>query len=265
MPGVDLSTLSASDLRRLLDRAQARGQTALAEQINAALVAKGRSAPTRALGSPAPITHDDWAHDDWAYDEDDDPSPLEAYAAPAHDTSRAAFRRRSGRPLLALGGGFAAGVLAWTLSGLQPTVLAPSPPRPAQPPRAMLARYEPTPSATLTAPPAAAPAPVADAASASAEPAPAKKVDRCAGLATRGERLVCGDPRLTAQQRRLQEAYIRALNLRADPQVVDGGQAAFRLALSRADDPERLTQLFDSRIRELNSATAAAQAGRGPD
>lgn len=252
MPGVDLSTLSASDLRRLLDRAEARGQTTLAQQINAALIAKSRGAPTRALGSPAPVPDDDWAYDEHAE---------QAFAG---DDDGA--RTRSRRPLLALGGGFAAGVLAWMLSGLQPMQISPSPPRPAPAARAMLARYEPAPSTTPAPPSAAklAPTPAPDVAPAPppAEPAPVKKVDRCAGLATRGERLVCGDPQLSAQHRRLQQAYVRALNSRADPQVVDGGQAAFRLALSRADDPERLAQLLDSRIRELNAATAAAQAER---
>ncbi|MBI1197112.1 MAG: hypothetical protein GC203_04540 [Phenylobacterium sp.] len=237
-----------------MDRAEARGQAALADQINAALVAKSRGAPIRALGSPAPVPDDDWADDedaDQAFEGD------------------AGVRRRSRRPLLALGGGFAAGALAWTLSGLQPMQVSPPPPRPAPAARAMLARYEPAPSTTPAPPSPAklAPTPAPDVAPASppAESAPIRKVDRCAGLATRGERLVCGDPQLSAQHRRLQQAYVRALNSRADPQVVDGGQAAFRLALSRAEDPERLAQLLDSRIRELNAAAAAAQAGRSPN
>ena len=63
----------------------------------------------------------------------------------------------------------------------------------------------------------------------------------------------------------LKEAYIRALNARADPVALGRDQAAWRHARDGVSDPDRLEGLYDQRIRELDAVAAAARSGRPPE
>jgi hypothetical protein len=273
-PAIDLATLSVADLRRLLDRAEARGQVALAEQIRLTLAARAQgdltARPRRARDdntpepSPAPDLPGPEA-------EPDDDAWVLSISTERRKARRA--RRRTVSRLVVGAAGLAAAAVAWALSGIAPP-WRPKPPAPA--PRAMQAYVAAPPPVLNLPPPAAEPTPQlpprlapADIQPATPEPpaAPAEKLaprqqvaaNPCSQLPTPAERMVCASPGLRAQRRQLQEAYVRALNSRADPQALDAGQAAFRLALARAEDPERLAELYDRRIRDLNAAAAEAR------
>jgi hypothetical protein len=100
---------------------------------------------------------------------------------------------------------------------------------------------------------------------AKAEPAAHKSTarDPCT-RSTPADRLVCRDLSLRLIDLELREAYVRALNARADPAIVDAGQAAWRRTRDKVSDPDRLARLYNQRIRELEAATAAARASRPP-
>ena len=85
--------------------------------------------------------------------------------------------------------------------------------------------------------------------------------DACA-RSTPADRLVCNDLSLRLIDLELKNAYARALNARADPEVVGAGQNAWRRARDEVSDPDRLARLYTQRIRELEPAAAAARAGR---
>ncbi len=278
-PAIDLATLSVADLRRLLDRAEARGQVALAEQIRLTLAERaqggqavrprrGADDETPELRLPADLTGPEPPRAAESFAADDDAWVLtistERRRAPKSQ------RRRTVPRLLAGAACLAAAAVAWALSGVAPP-WRPKPPPPA--PRAMEAYVAAPPPVlhppaaaeeTAQLPPRLSPEDVAEA---TTEPAAAPALvperqapaDPCGALPTAAERMLCADPSLKAQHRQLQEAYIRALNSRADPKALDAGQAAFRLAVSRAETPERLAELYDRRIRELNAATAEAR------
>ena len=85
--------------------------------------------------------------------------------------------------------------------------------------------------------------------------------DACA-RSTPADRLVCSDLSLRLIDLELKDAYARALNARADPQIVGAGQSAWRRARDEVSDPDRLARLYTQRIRELEAAAAAARASR---
>jgi uncharacterized protein YecT (DUF1311 family) len=102
---------------------------------------------------------------------------------------------------------------------------------------------------------------------AKAEPAPPKAApprDACQ-RATPADRLVCADLGLRLMDVELKEAYIRALNARADPVALGQDQAAWRRARDQVSDPDRLERLYDQRIRELDAVATAARTGRAPE
>jgi len=116
-----------------------------------------------------------------------------------------------------------------------------------------------------TAPPAA-PKPVAQAAPSpdpeAAAPAAVKTAaatDACAAQPTPADRAICGDPALKKLQRDLQRAYAAALAAHEDKTTLRERQLAWRDARSTVTAPEKLTELYEERIRKLNAATAEAR------
>jgi uncharacterized protein YecT (DUF1311 family) len=109
--------------------------------------------------------------------------------------------------------------------------------------------------------PPRAPPSILQLAKADAPPRPPPQRDACA-RSTPADRLVCSDLSLRLIDIELKDAYARALNARADPEVVGAGQSAWRRARDEVSDPEHLARLYTQRIRELEAAAAAARAGR---
>jgi len=270
MPGIDLSTLSGTELRRLLKVAQSRGDEGLAGQLQAELSARG--AGGQRIGGPAPrpdpAPEEAPSHMVWR----EEPLGLTADRGPPHAPGR-------GFPLVGLGvaaAGLVAAVVSWNLIGSETPL-----PGPAEPPapRAMVARSEPLQPAPDPAPVAAVtppalrrpatppPPPPTPARIAKVEPAikgPLRTTDPCSSPPTPADRVVCSDLAIAELHREMREAYVRALNARADPYVVGQAQDAWRRARDPISDPQRLAQLYDRRIRELNAATAAARAEQPP-
>lgn len=140
---------------------------------------------------------------------------------------------------------------------------------PVFPPAAAIAQ-EPAPApdaqpAPAPPPEAAAPTPDAEVAAGSA-PAPADETPAvapasakgCASKAIPAERTICETPGLQRLQRDLQQAYAEALQAHQDRALLREHQLAWRDARSEITDPQRLTRLYEQRIRTLNSATADA-------
>jgi len=271
MPGIDLSTLSGTELRRLLKVAQSRGDEGLAGQLQAELSARG--AGGQRVGGPArrpdPPPEEPLSNMVWR----EEPLELKSGAEPPPAP-------RGGLPLVGLGvaaAGLAAAVVFWNMIGEETPPLSGSAEPPA--PRAMVARSEPAvpaPEPASIAPVAPAPAavkrtdeppPPKPARIARAEPAikgPLKTTSPCSSPPTPADRVVCNDLAIAELHREMREAYVRALNARADPYVVGAAQDAWRRARDPVSDPQRLAQLYDRRIRELNAAAAAARAEQPP-
>src|SRR5690606_31235232 len=112
----DLATLSVADLRRLLDRAEARGQVALAEQIRLTLAERAQGGqparPERAPDDDAPKLRlpDDLPEPEAQADDD-------AWALSISTDRRKARRprRRTAARLLAVAACLAAAAMAWAL------------------------------------------------------------------------------------------------------------------------------------------------------
>lgn len=81
----------------------------------------------------------------------------------------------------------------------------------------------------------------------------------CESEPTPADRTICGDPELRRLQRDLQRAYAQALAAHEDRTLLRERQLAWRDARNAVADPERLTQLYQDRIRRLNAATAEAR------
>lgn len=218
---VDLSTLSLADVRRLLELAERRGQSALAGQLRAELDARNGVLPPRIRLTP-----------------------------PA--------RRRPPRRALVTATAMSAAVvgaaLAWGLTLPNPFVSSPAP---GAPPRAMVVRAStpPVPVAPEATPPdvppaAETPAPVAAAAT-------PEHRNACLDLPTPGERLVCGYPSLAILDRRMTAAYERALDAAPNPQGLANAQAAWRRLRDGAWDREQLATMYDARIRDLEALSPA--------
>lgn len=243
MPGIDLSTLSGPELRRLLDVARTRGQDGLAAELLAEIDARGAGLPRAAASNS------------------DGPTPRSPTPEPDLPLDRGGGSRRRRRRMLGLGVmavGAAGAALAWTLS----SIYAPVPPRsqsqPQPQPRAMIARTAPVATEAPPLPVVQPPPDVTRRPKPEVKTAPSRR-DPCATAPTPADRLVCSDLGLAQLHRELLEAYAHALNARVDPTVVNEDQAAWRRARAGIADPTRLGQLYADRIRELNAAASARQ------
>lgn len=233
---IELSALSAQELKRLLDMARARNQTALIHQLNAEL----ESRPTRV--------------EDWS------PLPMN-YARPdyaAAEVDVAPPRRNGMMAATAALAAFVSAAVTWGLSVPPPQPSAIEAPRaavvlaslaPVGPPAGF---SEPPPEGTLAEP---EPAPVQ---LARAEPVVRSRStgNRCYALPTPADRLVCGYPSLADQDRQLRGAYDRALAAGADRRDLDRAQALWRAASENVSDRATLSERYARRIRELEAAAS---------
>lgn len=247
--GIELSALSAQELKRLLELARSRGQATLAAQLNAEL--ESRTGAWR----PPPVVAAQ-------------PRPT----GPAHRRDAAAAAgRRARSSLAAAAAGVVVVALAWGLSlpiSSDPLARARGEAPPDQPiAMAALAPVLPAENPELTAevenaPEAAPPQPPA-VRLAKAEARPSRQT--CYDEPTAAERLVCGFPALAERHRRMLSAYRAARAAGADPRVLDGAQAAWRQRSENVSDRHLLADLYEERIRELQADAAAARAMASPD
>lgn len=240
---IELSALSAQELKRLLDNARARGQAALVEQ----LVAELEMRPGRAA---------DWTPAQAGYGAQ---MAFEPAFEPADGPPRP---RRSGVMVAtAVLAAFVSAAVTWGLSvpvkphaevaatATQPRAavvlasLAPVGPQPAASPPAPVVVDEAEPE---RAPPVQL---------ARARPVAARSVGNpCFTLKTAAERLVCGYPTLAAHDRQLRAAYDRALVNGADRRELDRAQALWRGETENVADRRLLAERYQRRIREIEGA-----------
>jgi uncharacterized protein YecT (DUF1311 family) len=240
---IELSALSAQELKRLLDSARARGQTALVEQ----LVAELKARPARAV---------EWTPAHVGYGAES------LFETTAEEVMRP---RRSGVMVAtAVLAAFVSAGVTWGLSVPMTPYAAKPPVEPAPRATVMLASVAPVrPQSALPAPapvvehgdsdgdePAARP-PIARAAPAKAPARP----KRCFDLPTPAQRLTCGYPALAAQDRQLRAAYDKALAGGADRRELDRAQAAWRGESEKIADRNTLAERYQRRIREIEAAS----------
>ncbi|HEY0646529.1 hypothetical protein [Phenylobacterium sp.] len=249
---IELSELSAQELKRLLDSARARGQTALAEQ----LVAELEMRPGRAV---------DWNPIPAGYGAQ---MAFEPSFEPADEPHRP---RRSGVMVAtAVLAAFVSAGVTWGLSVPMTPHAAKEPIEPAPRAAVMLTSVAPVrPQSDLPAPapvvdhvdvdgdePVArlprAPLPMARAAPAKAS----ARAKRCHDLPTPAQRLTCGYPVLAAQDRQLRAAYDKALASGADRRELDRAQAVWRGESENIADRNALAERYQRRIREIEAASA---------
>lgn len=239
MLGIQLSTLSTREVRRLLESAQARQQEGLARQLQAELDARiGRGS-----ARPAPVA-------------DRFVEPVEIDAPPPTLFVPPRVRRR--KPAVPMAAGVAVAVLAGGLTWGLSVPLDRPPATKAAPPRAAMALVQ------VAAPAEASPEPVEaeDVASpapikvASATPLPKARPDPCRTAVTAADRMVCRTPALDAQHRRMRAAYNRAVAAGADRISLDSDQARWRRSRDRTVDRQALASLYSRRIRELEALAA---------
>ncbi len=243
MLGIQLEALSVAEIRRLLDRAQARGQESLARQLEAELAARPGRAPVRPMMVPAPS----------------EPAPRRMTVAPARQP--APVRRRRSGPAVAVAGiaGFVGAALAWGISL--------TPPQPSRQLATLTAGAEaPAPriavALTTTALPEEAsdqPAeePAAPALTAVLPPETARAAtassNPCLDLPTARERLVCGYPSLAILDRRMNAALARARSSGADLDAIEDAQTDWQTASANISDRLVLNERYVRRIAELES------------
>lgn len=229
MLGIQLSALSPSELRRLLELARARGQEGLARQLEAELAARAGRA-----GQPMSPT-------------------------PRRPASPQPVRRRRG-PAVAVAGLAAAigATLAWGLS-----LEAPKPPRPksmtlvASSPAPRIAVALTTvalPEESPTQPlrePAAPPVEIVRA----EPPPPNRHGNPCLDLPTAHARLICGYPSLAIQDRKMKAALDRARTASGDPDALDLAQADWQGSVTNLADRQALGERYARRIAELEAET----------
>jgi uncharacterized protein YecT (DUF1311 family) len=271
---INIATLSRSELKALLAAARARGQTALAEQIQAAIAAQA-AGPAARPAPPVALVHDE--PDPIVLDatlEDDPPTPPLALASPR--------RRRPRRWPLGLAATAAAAavaaVLAWSSGGTFTSPRTPSAAPAARPaasaaapatramamvaqptaaaPAVVQAAEPPAPSAPTAPPPAAPPKTVL--ATVQAAPAPPRRTDPCAAPPTPADGVLCRDLALNLLDRELRDAYGRAIDAGAEPRAIRESQAAWRRVRDPVSDPHALAALYERRIHELKTATETA-------
>lgn len=233
---IELSALSAQELKRLLDMARARNQSALAEQLLSELAAR----PTNAQDwSPTPMTYAPVAA----------PQAVEAEPPP---------RRNGAMMATAALAAFVSAAVTWGISVPGPTRQPVQDGVPSPRAAVVLASLAP---ATPTDPSGVEPAPAEPTPVRLASATPQAKRDRtnpCYDLPTAAERLVCGYPTLAAQDRQLRAAYERALAAGADRRDLDRTQAQWRDASSDVSDRTILGERYARRIRELEAVASAA-------
>lgn len=237
--GIELSALSAQELRRLLEVARARGQEGLVQQLTAEL--NGRTAAWR---PPSVVSVQTAGRP---------PQPAEA-------------RRASRRPIAAAGVGLAAAGLAWGLTvPLAPEQLARAQVEPPPPLRLTVALSPETPLLEAPSPEPTRATEASDGAAleiARTEPRPVR--NPCYDEPTAAERLICGFPALAERHRRMLQAYDSARAAGADPLALDGAQAAWRARSANVSDRHLLADLYEERIRELRADAAAARRDQPP-
>lgn len=255
MPGIELSRLSGQDIRRLLAAAEERDQRDLAEQLRAELVAR-RARPTmEASRGPIPTA-----------------APFEARFETTEDGApgrlKATLLAIAAVAVVAIGIGWALGRAPSPPAEPKAAVAAATTPIP---PRLVAAPVAPTPVAptpVVSAPVVSAPEPSAPTPAIAAErpPAPVAKPDKVVktkvaprpAQACRSNSVICSSPQLMAQEQRMRRAYDQALAAGADPLAVDEAQARWRTSLAKTASRAGAAQLYDRRIRELETAGRAA-------
>jgi hypothetical protein len=230
MLGIQLSALSVPEVKRLLDLARARGQDALARELEAELTTRyGRT-----TGQPLPTV---------------------AEPAPRRSATPPPTRRRRGAAVAVAGlAAFTGAALAWGYN------LNPPPPAPPQP--VVLAAAEPAPriavALTTTALPEEAPTQPFE------EPAAPSLVARlpreaapghnpCLDLPTAHQRLVCGYPSIAIQDRRMRAALDQARADGSDPRALEDAQAAWQAGSANVQDRLVLAERYARRIAEVES------------
>lgn len=241
MLGIELSRLSHLELKRLLDVARSRQQEDLAQLLLAELHA--RQGGFVGMTTPEPIA-----------------------AAPLQAARQAHRPRRSLGFAVAASAAAVGAALAWGLSTnfdvgggpeAQPVTLATSvaAPRIAV---ALTGTETFAAEAAPLAPAAASPEPHPEP-SVRTDAKPAARHNPCLDLPTARERLICGYPSIAIQERRLKEAYTRAVAAGADPRAVESTQAAWDAGSAEVMDRKVLNERYDRRVRELEASAAALQ------
>lgn len=84
-----------------------------------------------------------------------------------------------------------------------------------------------------------------------------KAASRCRFEPTPAQRILCANPQLQAADRRMQQAYRRALAAGADREVLEGEQAAWRTMRNAADNRREMAEAYARRLRELETYVAS--------
>ncbi|WP_337187319.1 hypothetical protein [Phenylobacterium sp.] len=254
---IELSALSAQELKRLLDQARARDQSALVQQLVAELEAR----PSRAdewRSAPRPMT---WTP---AYEDLLEPEP------------EAPVSRRNGvMAVTAVIAAVVSAAVTWGLS-IPPERTGERPPS-AEPPRAAVILASVAPIGPPAAP-AQTPDQMPDQAlgqtpdeappvTAAAEPklhvasrSTPRRENPCYDLPTAAERLVCGYPSLAIRDRQMRVALARARAGGGDLRALEAEQASFRDVSEDITDHKALADLYDRRIRQIDETAARARA-----
>lgn len=240
MLGIELSALSATELRRLLEAARARGQNTLIRQLEAELATRPGRAPGQTL--PMAVT----------------PRPIAATPGPRPPARSA---RRGGRgPTIAVAGlaAFIGAAVAWGLS-----------PQPAraptlQPQAASLTVESPQPrvavALTTRLPEEDPDQPVEEPAAPAIEDRVAPAVPKalpghnpCYDLPTARERLVCGYPSLAIQDRRMTAALKRAAERGDGAVALERAQSEWLRGSANISDRKVLAERYAQRVAELEA------------
>ncbi|HEY3948485.1 hypothetical protein [Phenylobacterium sp.] len=132
----------------------------------------------------------------------------------------------------------------------------------------------PTPLAVAAAPAPAAPAAAGrlaeatgggEADAADERPIRASAAGGCTAAPTPADRTICGDADLQKLQRELRRAYAEALAAHEDRALLRQRQLAWRDARNTVSDPDKLSRLYQERIRKLDAATADARRLKGEE
>ncbi len=151
-------------------------------------------------------------------------------AAPGEEIPGKAEARRLALLRAALPAGVGADQRLAEVRSLMRATIGVTAPAKVEPARVVLARAEPRPRAR-----------------------PAPKAPPICIQANVADRLVCANPALASQERRMKAAYVKALAAGADPLAVDRGQAEWRELRETARERGALSDLYARRIRELEA------------
>ncbi|HZZ67497.1 MAG TPA: hypothetical protein VFE18_04925 [Phenylobacterium sp.] len=135
---------------------------------------------------------------------------------------------------------------------------AAAPPPPAAPPVPDPVRDFPPPAETAKADASNADTGKADLGKTDAAKTASAGSKRCAAEPSPADQTICRDPHLQRLQRDLRDAYATALAAHEDRALLREHQLAWADARNAVTDPDKLTQLYEDRIRKLNAATADA-------